>query len=252
MRKQISIVVLGIAFSALFNFALAENAPSKNLLAFDEEVAQCRRVVREYCAIVQEMMSEEQLDESKQTKGIELLQQTRMNWDGLIKKWGDNPPPEYSSDHSFKTRLVDFSEALEDMERTLSEGSAHRSFKSCSYGCGLFVTMHEQNGISCALDALYHFRKAAKTAGALLKSNDVDKVNPMLENIMHLRDAVLVAPAPWQEGDQRLAPYYEAVKKSSSLLDDFALAIADKDLDSAKKALKELLVFINEAYGLAL
>ncbi len=38
MRKTIVITLLAIAFSALFNFALAENAQSQSLLAFDEEI----------------------------------------------------------------------------------------------------------------------------------------------------------------------------------------------------------------------
>jgi hypothetical protein len=140
-------------------FLVAAAAPgqtqtSSSLMQFDDEAAQCRRVVREYCAIVQETMKEKELNSSKQEEGLALLKDARKQWGALSEKWGAHPPSEYAADAAFKARLQDFSDALEDMENALAAGHARRSFMACGYGCGLFVTMHEQNGLAYALDAL--------------------------------------------------------------------------------------------------
>ena len=56
------------------------------------------------------------------------------------------------------------------MEKALAAGDARRSLQSCSFGCGLFVAMHEQNGLNYALDKLYHLRADIKTTEAVMKT----------------------------------------------------------------------------------
>ncbi len=225
---------------------------SSSLKQFDNQAAQCRRVVRKYCAVVREMMKEKEIDPLKQEKGLALLKDARKQWAAVAERWSADPPAEYASDKSFKARLQDFANALEDMEKALEAGDVRRSFMACSFGCGLFVAMHEQNALFYALDALYHLRKSVKTGGVVSQSRGLERLRPLMFDIMQKRDRVLTAPAPWQKGDNRLAPYYEAVRQLSRNLDEWALAVGANDSEAARAAHKKLLEEINTAYGLAL
>jgi hypothetical protein len=251
MKKQFIFVVILLVTLGVANHT-GEAQTMSTLAMFDEDVAQCRRVVREYCAIVRDMMKEKELDPVKQERGIALVQQARQRWIGVISKWGENPPAEYASDPVFRARLRDFANALEDMEGSLSSGDTRRSFMACGFGCGLFVAMHEQNGISYALDALFHLRKSVNTAGTIVKAQNLEKVRPLLIDVMRMRDRVLTAPAPWPRGDERLIPYYEAVRQLSRKLDEWVLAVDANDLQASLAAHSELFVQINKAYGLVL
>jgi len=225
---------------------------SPELLRFDEEAAQCRRVVREYCAIVQEMMKVPQVNETQRDQGLTLLRNAREQWNVIAQKWGSNPPSEYASDASFKARLQDFSDALEDMENTLAAGHPRRSFMACGYGCGLFVTMHEQNGLAYALDALYHLRKTAKTMAAAVKSGGVEKAREMAPALMEQRNRVFLSPAPWPETDARSKPYSESIRDLSQKIDELAVSVAAADSNRISAILKELLESLNRSYTLAL
>ncbi|NCB40633.1 MAG: hypothetical protein EOM80_17875 [Erysipelotrichia bacterium] len=249
MRKLKLLLVLFVLFSCMTQTCSAQTA---NLAKYDEDAAETRRVVREYCAIVQEMMTEKFADPQKQKNGLSLLHQAQNSWNKFMIKWADKRPLEYAADKSYKARLQDFKNALEDMEKTLATGDARRSFNACGYGCGIFVTMHEQNGLKYALDTLFHLRKAAKTIGAVMKSKRVDKVRELLNNTMTLRDKVLTAPAPWQGDDERIMPYYEAVRQVSRQLDEMVLAINADNIEAAVEPHKMMLTEINKAYGLAL
>lgn len=222
------------------------------LTEYDEDAAVTRRVVREYCAIVQEMMAEKSVDPQKKKNGLRLLHQAQNLWNEFIAKWAEKPPVEYSTDKPYKARLQDFKNSLEDREKALAAGDARRSFNACSYGCGLFVTMHEQNGIKYALDALFHLRKSAKTIGAVMKTKNKDKVRELLDNTMTLRNNVLAAPSPWPTDDKRIVPYYEAVRQLSRQLDEMVLAINADNLEAAIEPHNKMLTEINKAYGLAL
>lgn len=253
MKRKLTVPFWGILLAALVveGHAVQEQTAS-TLMIFDEDTAQCRRVVREYCAIVQDMAAEKETNPEKQEKALTLLRQARSLWSEVMNKWSDSPPPEYASDAAFKARLRDVANALEDMERALSAGDARRSFVACGFGCGLFVTMHEQNGLSYAVDSLFHLRKTMRSAGAAQKAHGIAKVRPMVGQALRQRDDVLTAPAPWPDGDERLAPYFEAIRELSRYTDEWALAVQANDLQAAQAAHKELLVQINRAYGLAL
>jgi len=85
-----------------------------------------------------------------------------------------------------------------------------------------------------------------------MKAQGIDNVRPLLPEILQKRDRVLVAPAPWRRGDDRLLPYYDSVRQLSRQMDEFTLAVETNDLPAARAALKELLSQINQAYGLSL
>ncbi len=93
MKKLIVVVLLGMIIGA-FNLAFAAEKDSKqpSLAQFDEDVAVYRRVVREYCAIVQDMMKDAELNTEKQAEGLVLLRDAGDKWDAIQKRYAANPP----------------------------------------------------------------------------------------------------------------------------------------------------------------
>jgi hypothetical protein len=251
MKHKINLITILLFLQFLLPIiGFASETPT--LTQFDEDVAKCRRVVRDYCAIVQQMMNQPQTDKDLQKKGLALLHDARNKWNAILEKYRDNPPREYSNDLSFKVRLDDFSNALEDMEKALAAGQVRRSFMACGFGCGLFVTMHEDNGLSYALDAIFHLRKSVKTAGSAIKSREVENIRPILASLMQKRDVVIAAPLPWPDGDARVEPYIKSVKQLSQTLDEWVFSVISGNSIEAGNQYKQLLNFINTAYGLAL
>ena len=234
--------------------ALAETpSPATPLLTnFDKDVAVCRRVIRDYCAIVQDMMKEKDLDTAKQQKGLNLLAEARKQWAEIQKTYAANPPAEYAADAQFKARLQDIANAAEDMEKALAAGHPRRSMLACGFGCGLFVTMHEENGLNYALDKLFHLRKTGKTATAVFKVQGIAAVRPLVPVLMRQRNEVLMAALPWPAGDARNAEYAAAVHELSLALDDLAFAVAANDSEKVGIILNKLTPMINKPYGMAL
>ena len=244
------LVVLGLV--SLMSWSIAADKEPLALAQFDEEAAQCRRLVRDYCAIVQQMATEPQLDKAEQEKGLALLGDAINKWKAIQQKYGDNPPKEYAADVTFKARLQDFANALEDMQKALAAGQARRSMMACGYGCGLFVSMHEDNGLTYALDSLFHLRKVMKTAGAVMKTRGLAGVQAILPSLTQKRDVVLLSPLPWAEDDQRLKPYQDALKQVSQAFDEWVLAVTSGNAAEAGKHHKRLMELVNNAYGLVL
>jgi soluble cytochrome b562 len=247
-------IVLGcmlmLLFAAESMVSFGQTTPT--LARFDEDVAQCRRVVRDYCAIVQQMMQEPRMDQSKQEKGLALLRDARAQWIRIQEQYKSNPPREYAADAQFKARLQDFANALEDMEKALAVGQPRRSFLACGFGCGLFVSMHEENGLPYALDALFHLRKTAKTTQALMKTRGLDGVRPMIPALMQKFVIAQKSPAPWPESDERMKPYREAMNELFQSLDELSAAVAAGDAKKVSALLSQLTNLINRPYTLAL
>ncbi len=225
---------------------------TSTLAQFDEDVAQCRRVVRDYCAIVQQMMQEPQLNQPEQEKGLDLLRDARAQWIRIQEQYKSNPPREYAADAQFKARLQDFANALEDMEKALADGQPRRSLMACGFGCGLLVSMHEENGLTYALDTLFHLRKAAKSIQALMKTRGLDGVRPMIPVLAQKLALALRTPEPWPERDQRMKPYREAMSDLSEGLDELTAAVAARDAEKVSALLSQLTNLINRPYALAL
>ncbi len=222
------------------------------LSAFDEEVAICRRMVRAYCAIAQTLGAMPEMDKEQATEGLRLLAEARKRWAELELKYAANPPSEYAKDKMFPARLRDFAHALEDMEKALAAGDARRSFLACGFGCGLFVQMHEQNGLNYAIDKLFHLRADIRTAQAVLKTQGLPGVRARMANLLQKRDAVLLAPPPFPQEDPRAAAYTAAVEELSSAMDRLALAVAAGDARQVEAILVNGLLLVNKPYGIAL
>ena len=250
MKKTGCIILTGLMAGIVL--AGEPGAAPPSLAAFDEDVAVCRRVVREYCAIVQKMAAVQTLDKDQQAEGLRLLADARRQWTEIQSKYAANPPAEYAKDKTFNARLRDFANALEDMERALAAGHARRSFQACGFGCGLFVSMHEQNGLNYALDKLYHLRADIKTTEAVMKTQGLAGVRQRMVSLLQKRDAVLLAPPPFPPENEKATAYAAAVDELSRALDRLALAVAAGDTKQAEEILANGLTLVNKPYGIAL
>lgn len=252
--KRIGLIVLLVLVVGLSAVAWANDTMPAlpSLAAFDEDVAVCRRVVRQYCVIVQQMALSPTVDKTQQAEGLELLAEARKQWKEIQSKYASNPPTEYVADKAFSKRLRDFDNALDDMERALAVSDVRRSFLACSFGCGLFVTMHEQNGLNYALDRLYHLRKDIKTTAAVMKTRGLEAVRARVPGLLQKRDAVLQAPPPFPLESKKAAAYLAAIDDLSRTMDQLALAVAAGDTKQIEKILEDGLMLANKPYGIAL
>jgi hypothetical protein len=255
--RFIGIGVMSIVFLSLpslyVNAAETEKTAIKfSLKTFDEDVAQSRRQMRAYCAIAQELMTAKVSDPVKQEVAIKYLKEAQTLWGAVRQKYQDNPPMEYSRDTKFKVRLAEISDAMDDMLAHLEAGRAKRSFQTCGFACGLFVSMHEENGLDYALDRLFHLRKTIKTAVELSETAGLSGIAKMVPDLLQKRDNVFLAPCPWPDDAKRCQEYLTALKSLSANLDDFAIAVNKDDNEKALKILNDLLVLCNTAYGSAL
>ena len=251
MKKSILFAISGL-MAGMTALAEMPAAPQPSLAKFDEDVAACRRVIRQYCAIVQDMMKEKELDAAKQEQGLALLADARGQWAEIQKTYAENPPAEYAGYKAFRARLQDVANSAEDMEKALAAGDPRRSMLACGYGCGLFVGLHEDNGLSYALDKLFHLRKTGKTAESVFNSRGMDAARPLLPVLLRQRDDVLLAPLPWPEGDARNEAYLDGVRVLSAELDRLALAAARGDAPTVGAILGQITPLVNKPYGIAL
>lgn len=254
MKKRIGLFVLlgWIMGTTATGWAAELVVGPPSLAAFDEDVAVCRRVVRQYCAIVQQMVPAPTVDQAQQAEGLRLLAEARKRWSEIQSGYGSNPPAEYLADKTFKARLQDFAYALEDMEAALNAGDARRSLLACGFGCGLFVGMHEQNGLSYAIDKLYHLRADLKTTHAVMKTQGLGGVRARLPGLLQKRDIVLMAPAPFAPGHENAATYRAAVEELSRMMDQLASAVTAGDPAQVELILANGLKVVNKPYGIVL
>ncbi len=250
------IVAGAIGFSLLLpTAARAAETPAAvrpALKELDSDVTQCRREMRAYCAIAQELMAAKELAPKKQETAMKHLKEAQSQWAAIRAKYQGNPPLEYARDGRFKVRLVEIAEAMEDMAAHLEAGRAKRSFQACGFACGLFVSLHEENGLTYSLDKLFHLRKSLKAAVAVNKNVGLDGIKSVLPDLMMQRNRALMAPCPCPDDAQRCQEYQAALKVVSSRLDDLAVAMGRNDAETATRILDGLLESCNKAYGLAL
>jgi hypothetical protein len=138
------------------------------------------------------------------------------------------------------------------MEAHLAASRFKASFQTCGFACGLFVQMHEENGLVYALDRLFHLRKTVKTASAAAQNNGLAGVRELLPVMQQQRDRVLQAPCPAAESAEKCQQFRAALKSLSTKLDDLALAVARENQSELASLFAALMKEINSAYGLAL
>lgn len=241
-----------VGFTPMPSHAEAQAEARPALTEFDDAVTRSRLLMRQYCAIAQEMASASEPDASRQARALQALRDARVRWTVIQEKYSARPPAEYARDKDFGGRLQDIADAMSDMERALIAGQARHSSRACGYGCGLFVAMHEDNSLSYPLDKLFHLRKDLKNAQALMSTHGVTAVQGRLAALLGRRDVVLATPPRVAASDSRLAPYTTAVLDMSRAFDEVALAAAAGDTTRTDAGLARASTLANKAYGMAL
>ena len=90
--KRLGVLVLSGLVAGMTAVGWADETVSArpSVAAFDEHVAVCRRVVRQYCAIVQKMAPSPTADKAQQAEGLKLLAEARKQW---LEMLGLDPLP---------------------------------------------------------------------------------------------------------------------------------------------------------------
>ncbi|MCR4438722.1 MAG: hypothetical protein NUW13_06725 [candidate division KSB1 bacterium] len=193
-----------------------------------------------------------QADAQKQAAGLQHIRQSMVLWEKVRQNFQNNPPEEYRQDEKFSSRLLDIYQGMQNMERQLADGDFNEALQTCSKTCGLFVRMHEENGLICAADRLFHLRKQAKKMVDEAQQSDIEPLKEMIGELLKLRDNVLCAPCPAPEDSLRCQNYREALKTLSAQIDELTIQLVNGKHIEAQAALKSLLAAINLAYGIAL
>lgn len=220
------------------------------LKSFDDSVRESRGEMRKYCALTQEIMKNP--DSEKTEYALKHIRNARALWENVQKEYQENPPMEYQKDGLFKSRLSEIHGKMQDMENGLLSHLPQESFKACAYACGLFVKMHEENGLVYIADRLYHLRKFSKTMKAAAVNRGLPAAQEMLSELLHQRDWVLLTAQPDFIDPVKRQDFPSALKSMSALVDDVAITTVKRDIQGLESALNELISQINKAYALAL
>ena len=230
--------------------AQTDERTSAELKNFDAMVLDSRQEMRQYCAIVQELIK--QANVQKQTNGLEHIRQSMALWEKIQQNIQNQPPAEYQKDENFASRLAAIHQGMIDMEKQLADGKFKDALQVCGATCGLFVTMHEENGLIYATDRLFHLRKLAKKMIEEEQKSGLASIKPMLGDLLKLRNNVFLALCPAPSDEARCQNYHTSLKALSGQLDELAISVVNDDSTAAESILKNLMSAINMAYGIAL
>lgn len=223
-----------------------------SLEQFDQDMARSRREMRQYCGLVQLLMQQQTPAPRQQQEALTHLREARSLWKAVRSTYAVNPPAAYAADPRFGQRLADIEGAIEEMESHLAAGRFKESFRACGFGCGLFVQLHEENGLVYALDRLFHLRKVTKAAIAAGSTGGPAAVSPLLPDLLYYRNSVVLAPCPWPEDQAQCDAYRESVAPLSAFLDGLGQSVTAGDGEQTAKRLGALMAILNKAYGAAL
>jgi|GEM_PF-686048 len=229
-----------------------ESPERPSIKQFDEDVVHCRRELRASCNILQQMMAAQQPDTAKRDEALNHLKTAQSEWAAICAKYQDNAPQEYTRDPNWKGRLADITDAVDDMVAHLEAGRFKRAFQSCASACGLFVTMHEENNLTYALDRLFHLRKAIKTAQILDKTLGLQGLRDFLPDLLNLRNRALLVRCPYPDIPDRCKKYEETLLALSEQVDLLVRQVVKGESEEVNKSLSRLMELAQQAYGLAL
>jgi len=124
------------------------------------------------------------------------------------------------------------------------------SFMTCGYICGLFVAMHEENGLNYALDRLFHLRKSVKTMMAVEKKiGATATVQQFGPDLARLQSMVVQAPNPFPKDDPRHIKFQDSIQSISTILTRMTTQPGSQEGPSITA---DLMKVINAAYDMAL
>lgn len=220
---------------------IAQAVESSALSDFDSQILATRQHMRSYCGLIQQVMKTN--DEIAAEKAIKEIQQTGLLWEKLQKRYAKNPPPKYVADAQFAGRLKTFQTLFDAMADNVQAKNYPLAFHNCAYACGLFVKMHEENGLTYVSDRLFHLRKALKSAQALHSAGH--SLAGKISGIQQMRDRVYLAPPP--ENDPT---FRSALDQFSCNIDQLGQILLTNDKTSTDQRLNELVKQVNDIYAL--
>ncbi|HDP99464.1 MAG TPA: hypothetical protein ENN22_09830 [bacterium] len=262
MQRSFSLKISALFMTMILALAIVSITPilaqtsqanlkvSTELKNFDNMVLQSRQEMRKYCAIVQELIKQE--DSQKQATGLEHIRQSTALWENVQQKFQSQPPAEYQPDEKFSARLEAIHQGIQDMEKQLADGKFKKALQVCGATCGLFVKMHEENSLVYAADRLFHLRKLAKKMIDEEQKSGLTAIKGMMGDLLKLRDNIFLAPCPAPDDEARCKNYQAAVKTFSAQLDELAISVVNDNQTAAENIFKNLMSAINQAYGIAL
>ena len=230
-----------------------ENQPSAGqtlVRDFDRDVAAMRREMKQFCAYAQQLAAPGANDETKRQAASKHLGDALDRWNSVVETYRNNPPAEYATDGQFKQRLEDVKVFLQDMNRHFAAGDMRHSFMTCGYICGLFVAMHEENGLNYALDRLFHLRKSVKTIMAVEKKiGATATVQQFGADLTRQQSMVVQAPNPFPSDDPRREKFQTSVQSISAIL---ARMTTQSGSQESPSITADLMKAINTSYDMAL
>lgn len=246
--KKILIIVFTLIY--VFNSDItAQNSPSSELLAFDNAVRNSRVEMRKYCALVQQLMKEN--DDTKKNEAVTHITNSISLWND-VSKFTDNVPIEYSDENRFGEKLVQINSKLDEMKSKLVDNQFQESFNACAAACGLFVKLHEENNLDYALDKLFHLRKAVKKLQNDLAVNDEEVIVNDINSMLQKRNEVIAVDMKLNPGLAENETYRNHIKEMSSMIYELSFGYFNKNEIQLDNKLADLLAVINKAYSLAL
>jgi hypothetical protein len=244
LNKFFYVIILMLLSNSLF-----AQSSSVKLTDFDEAVRSSRVEIRKYCALVQQLMNEN--DEAKKNEALAHLTNSINLWSD-VNKFSDNVPEEYSGDKNFSGKLNELHNKLEEMKSKLVEDQFKESFDACGAACGLFVKLHEENNLDYALDKLFHLRKAVKKMQGDLTANDESIIENDIKSILQKRNDVVAVDMKLNPGLADNEEYRKYIREASDLTDEIAFIYFNKKEIQLENKLVDLFAVINKAYSLAL
>lgn len=208
----------------LGNSLLAQSSSAK-LTDFDEAVQSSRVEMRKYCALVKQLIKEN--DEAKKNEALTHLSKSINLWSD-VNKFSNNVPEEYSSDKNFYGKLNQLYNKLEEMKNQLVKNNFKESFEACGTACGLFVKLHEENNLDYPLDKLFHLRKAVKKMQSDLTANDESLIKKDIKSILQKRNDVVAVDMKLNLGLADNEEYRKYIMEVSDLIDEIAFNYFNK------------------------
>lgn len=246
--KKILIIVFTLIY--VFNSDVAaQNSPSSELLAFDNAVRNSRVEMRKYCALVQQLMKEN--DDTKKNEAVTHITNSIKLWND-VRKFTENVPAEYSDENRFGEKLVQINSKLDEMKSKLVDNQFQESFNACAAACGLFVKLHEENNLDYALDKLFHLRKAVKKLQNDFTEGNEEVIANDINSLLQKRNEVIIVKLILSPSLSNEKEYKNYIMEMSSIIDELSFGYVNKNEIQLDNKLADLLTVINKAYSLAL
>jgi len=224
LKRLLNFLFCGFVILSLSASAWASAMPTED---FETRLSSFRKEMIAACAQFQAGKPRES-NEQFDTELVAL----EKSWTSLASDFRAAPPTPYTGDAKWPQYFDLVQGNLQVMRAAVAGGHYNKAFETCGVTCTLFVTMHENNGISTVCDKLFGFRKQAKTMLAQIKTGHAEAAKLQLSALLSQRDAVLLTPVPEKAATEK-DDYLRLVKEFSNSVDAFATVLVNGSPDAA-------------------